>query len=249
LPSTLQFFNPSSTHKEFLECLLSTDDPLRDVPAKFWDLNTRNGASLNLAAGLVSIEPKTFLDGKTLYLIHPVHLHASRDTSWVLAVDAMTALECVRRRLGPHTTDIADFLIKRGIPFSTLRRMTSIPGPRTPPRPISNLLGTRPTKYQFNLADFSAYQSLCESVLKSKPFCRAALCMGGIVARLAREIIPITAALFGPSQDALEGSQQIMVSGGELFCDDKLSDTYTDLICGVYEIPTAHRSMYTLGSL
>jgi hypothetical protein len=72
---------------------LLMDDPLRDVPAKFWDLNTRNGASLNLAAGLVRIEPKTFLDKKTLYLIHPVD--TSRDSLWVLAVDAMTALECV----------------------------------------------------------------------------------------------------------------------------------------------------------
>jgi hypothetical protein len=232
--------------KEFFECLLSSNDPLRDVPEKFWDLNTRNSGCLNLATGLVHIEPKTFLDGKTLYLIHPVD--ASRDT-WILAVDATTALECVRRRLGPHTTDIAGFLITQGMPFSTLRRMTSIPGPRTPPRPISSFLGTRPINYRFSLTDFSAYQAICESVLKSKPFCRAALCMGGIVARLAREIIPISAALLGPSPDALEGSQEIMVSGSELFCDDKFSETYTDLICGVYEIPTAHRSMYTFKSL
>ena len=232
---------------DFLECLLSTNDPLRDVPAKFWDLSTTNSVSLNLSAGLVRIEPKTFLDGETLYLIHPVDV--SRDPSWVLAVDAVTALECVRRRLGPHATDIADFLITRGIHFSTLQRLTLIPGPRTPPRPISTFLGTRPTNYQFNLADFSAYQSICESVLKSEPFCRAALCMGGIVARLAREIIPIRAVLLGPSPSALEGSQKIIVSGGELFCDDKLSETYTDLICGAYEIPTAQRSMYTIKSL
>ena len=232
---------------EFLECLLSTDDPLRDVPAKFWDLNTTNSVCLNFAAGLVRIEPKTFLDGKTLYLIHPVD--ASRDSSWVLAVDAMTALECVRRRLGPHATDIAEFFITRGMRFSTLQRMTSIPGPRTPSRLISTLLGTRPKNYRFNLMDFSAYKSLRESILKSKPFCRAALCMGGIVARLAREVIPIQAALLGPSPDALEGSQEIMVSDGELFCDDKLSETYTDLICGAYEIPTTQHSMYSIKSL
>jgi len=62
--------------------------------------------------------------------------------------------------------------------------MTSIPTPHTPPL-ISNLLGTRPISYRFDIADFSAYQTLCDSILKSKPFCRAALCMGGIVARLA----------------------------------------------------------------
>jgi hypothetical protein len=231
--------------QDFLECLLSKDDPLRDVPAKFWDLNTSNSASINLAAGFIHIEPKKFLDGITHYLIRPVGLHASRDSSWVLAVNAMTALECVRRRLGPHTIDIAEFLINRGIPFKTLRPMTSIPAPHTPPRPLSNFLGTRLMNYRFDVADFSVYQTLCDSVLKSKPFCRAALCMGGIVARLAREILPITAALLGPSQDALEGSQKIMVCDDGNFCDDNLSDAYTDLICGVYKVSTVHRSMYT----
>ena len=83
----------------------------------------------------------------------------------------------------------------------------------------------------------------------SKPFCHAALCVGGIVVHLAREIILNAATLLGPSPDALEGSQQVMVSGGEVFCDNKLSDTYMDLICGVYMIPTVHRSTYMLESL
>jgi len=69
--------------------------------------------------------------------------------------------------------------------------------------------------------------------------------MGGIVAHLAREIIPNTAALLGPSQDALEGSQKIMACDDQLFCDDVLSDPYTNLICGVYKIPMVHCSMYT----
>jgi hypothetical protein len=234
--------------QRFLECLLS-EDPLRDVPAKFWDLNASNIAPLNLDAGFIRIEPKTFLDKITRYLIRPVGLHASRDSSWVLAVDAMTALECVRRRTGPHTIDIAEFLMNRGIPFSTLQRMTSTPGPCTPPQPISNLLGTRPKKYWFDIADFSVYQTVCDSALRSNPFCRAALCMGGIVARLARETIPNTAALLGPSQDALDGLQKIMVCGDELFCDDELSEAYKDLICGVYKVHTDHLSMYMLNLL
>jgi hypothetical protein len=66
--------------QDFLECLLSKD-PLHNVPAKFWDLNASNSASLNLAAGFIHIEPKQFLDGITRYLIRPVGLHASRDSS------------------------------------------------------------------------------------------------------------------------------------------------------------------------
>ena len=237
--------------QEFLQCLLSTHDPLYDVPAKFWDLNPSNSASLNLvnlAAEFVRIEPKMFPDGTTRYLIRPVNLNASRDSPWVLAVDAMTALKCVRRHLGPHTTDIANFLLTRGIPFSTLQRMPSIPGLRTPPRPMSTLLGTQPMDHKFGLADFLAYQSLCESVVKSKPFGHAALCMGGIVARLAREIIPNTATLLGPSQAALEGSQKIMSFGDEFFCYNKLPAASTNLICGVYKIPMRSGSAYTLKS-
>ena len=104
-------------------------------------------------------------------------------------------------------------------------------------------------KYQFDLADFSVYQTLCHSVLRSNPFCRAALCMGGIVARLARETIPNTAALLGPSQDALDGLQKIFVCGDKLFCDNELSDAYKDLICGVYKVHTIHSSMYTVESV
>ena len=230
--------------QDFLQCLLSKDDPLRDIPAKFWDLNSCNSANPNLATGFVRIEPKRFSNGVTHYLIQPNGLHASRDASWVLAVDAMTALECIHQRLGPHTIVVANFLINRGIPFSTLRPMTSIPAPHTPPQPISNLLGIRPMNYQFDIADFSAYQTLCDSFLKSNPSSRAALCMGGIVARLAREFLLNTAALLGPSQDALEGSQKILVCGDKFFCDDQLSDTHTNLICGVYKVPTVHRSMY-----
>ena len=85
----------------------------------------------------------------------------------------MTTLECICQRLGPHTTDIAEFPITQGIPFSIIQRMTSIPSPCTP---------------------------LC---IKSSG--HAALCtMGGIVARLAQEIIPISATLLRPSPDALE---------------------------------------------
>ena len=31
-----------------------------------------------------------------------------------------------------------------------------------------------------------------------------------------------------------------MACDDQLFCDDVLSDAYTDLICGVYKIPTVH---------
>ena len=79
------WLNSSEMHRQpiwnFLECLLSTDDPLCNIPTKFWDLNARNSMCLDLATGLVRIEPKTFLDGRMLYLIHPVDM--TRDSSWV----------------------------------------------------------------------------------------------------------------------------------------------------------------------
>lgn len=53
-------------------------------------------------------------------------------SSWVLAVDTMTALECVHQGLGPHMTNILDFLINPGISFSILQCMLSILSPCMP---------------------------------------------------------------------------------------------------------------------
>jgi hypothetical protein len=123
---------------DFLGCLLSTRDPLRDVPGKYWDLSPM-GADPLTQSTTVFIRIKNFDDR---YLLHPINLHPSRDTSWVLAVDAMTALECIRHGLGPHTLDIANYLVDHGISFSTISSLRpSSQCLKRDPQHVGSLLG------------------------------------------------------------------------------------------------------------
>jgi len=64
--------------------------------------------------------------------------------------------------------------------------------------------------------------------------------MGGIIWRLARQSLPDSAVLCGPSQDALDGCCEVFSCGEEKFCDDALPEAALDLICGVYKIPTQY---------
>ena len=227
---------------DFLGCLLSTRNPLRDVPGKYWDLSSMGADPLTQSTtNFICIERRVFED-RARYLLRPINLHPSRDTSWVLAVDAMTALECIRRGLGPHTLDIANYFIDHGIPFSTISYLQpSSQGLKREPRLVGGLLGRRPKGYTFNLADYAAYTTIRDSYLLSHSNARAALCAGGIVARLAREEMSNVAVLSGPSEAALNGEQTVFTSGDDRFCDDMIPPEVIDLICGVYEVETGQK--------
>jgi len=241
-----QGMNVSGTNQraitDFLGCILSSENPLRAVPGKFWDLSADGADPLNeLTPRFIRIEKRQFKD-RPRYLLRPCNLHPTRDTSWCITVDALTALECIRRSLGPHSLDIANYFVDHGIPFSTLdhlRPTSQLPSsPSCLPRRV---LGRRPKGYKFNLADYAAYVTLRDSYLSTQPHARAALCAGGIVARLARESLSAVAVLSGPSQSALEGKQVVLTWNGQHFCDDTVSEVDTDLICGVYEVETDNK--------
>ena len=239
----MQFSNTNEQAiMDFLGCLLSTRNPLRDIPGKYWDLSSSGADPLaELTTHFIRIERREFHD-QARYLIHPINLHPSRNTSWALAVDAMTALECIRRGLGPHSLDIANYFIDHGIPFSTIGYLRpSSRGLKRGRQPVGTLLGRRPKGYTFNLADYAAYTTIRDSYLLSHPNARAALCTGGIVARLAREGMSNVAVLSGPSEAALNGEQRVLTSGDDHFCDDTIPLEGLDLICGVYEVETGQR--------
>ena len=157
----------------------------------------------------------------------------------------MTSLECIRQSFGPSLIDIAEFLIKNGIPFRTLAPSSQLPIANVSATSSRQFLGHRPYQYKFDPADFAAYETLRDYFLLAQPQGRRALCYGGIVARLAREILPDSVVLAGPSYSALQGQQETLHDGGDLFVDDQLSDRDLDLICGTYEVKTSERSMYS----
>lgn len=221
--------------KEFLVAL-ETSGPLHGVPAKFWDLSPWNSNSLNRVLSSIRIEVKHF--GKmTLCLLHPRISEEVKDvtTSWQVAVLPMTALECIRRNLGPCRNEIVNYLLAHGMEFHTLQTVELLP----PPAPVLQpLLRHRPTGYVFDQADFLAYESSRDSFLQSHPYARRALCEGGIIARLARESMSDTLVFQGPSEEALEGKCSVFASPDGIMVDDHLPQDIKDLICGTYNVKT-----------
>jgi hypothetical protein len=225
--------------QDFLEILAGSDDPFKDVPGKYWDLSPSGlNPMVKLCNASISIEEWQFTDGKH-HIIRSRLLHPSRDTSWLLSVDPMTALECVRRSLGPHTLDIADFLISHGVRFRTLQRIPNSLNSEQPPRRRCRYLGNRPANYSFDLADFAGYEALRDSFLRSQSHGPLALREGGIIARLAREVLPNSNALSGPSSEALSGHRARFTYGDEIYVDDNFLKAELELICGTYVLSNA----------
>jgi len=226
--------------EDFLSILAGSPDPFIDVPGKYWDLSPSGHSPIvDLDKVFISIEERQFTVGKR-YIIRPRFLHPSRDTSWLLSVDPMTALECIRRGLGPHTIDIANSLISHGVHFRTLQHIpNSSNSEQLPVRPHCRYLGYRSVDYSFDLADFAGYEALRDSFLRSQSHGPLALREGGIVARLAREVLPNSNALSGPSSDALSGHRARYICGDEIYVDDSFLEVELGLICGTYVLGNA----------
>jgi hypothetical protein len=227
--------------QDFLSILaVCGNNPLKDVPGKYWDLSPLGGNPIvDLSKVYISIEEMQFTTG-TQYFISPLsRLHTERDTPWFLSVDPMTALECIRRGLGPHTIDIANFFITHGVQFRTFQRIQNSPNPEIPPVPPQcRYLGYRSLDYSFDLADFAGYEVLRDSFLRSQPHGALALREGGIIARLAREVLPNSNALSGPSPEALGGhrARHVYDDKPEIYVEDEFSDAELRLICGTYAL-------------
>jgi hypothetical protein len=232
--------------EDFLSILTGCKNPFKEVPGKYWDLSP---LGLNPIVGLsrvyISIEEMQFVDstkrstGSTEYFISPLprFLHTERNTSWCLSVDSMTALECIRRHLGPHTIDIANFLINHGVRFRTFQCIQNSPDSLIPPvRPQCRYLGYRSPNYSFDLADFAGYEVLRDSFLRAQPHGPLALREGGIIARLAREVLPNSNALSGPSSEALAGHRARLVCDDKIYVEDEFTESELRLICGTYAL-------------
>jgi len=104
------------------------------------------------------------------------------------------------------------------------------------------MLGNRPLQYKYDSADFAKYLTTRDTYLENHSHSRRALSVGGFIARLAREALPVSAILMGPSQEALEGKQDVLFCGDEVWVDDGLSEEVRQMICGMYaqetEVPS-----------
>ena len=228
--------------QDFLSILAVCRNPLKDVPGKYWDLSPLGRLPIvDLSKVYISIDVMDFADSTMQYLISPLprflHNLKERDASWSLCVDSMTALECIRRGVGPHTIDIANFFIAHGVRFRTYQRIENSPSSEKPPvRPQCRYLGYRSLNYTFDLADFARYEVLRDSFLRSQPHGPLALREGGINARLAREVLLNSNALSGLSSEALGGHCARLVCDDKIYVEDEFSDAELRLICGTYTL-------------
>ena len=232
--------------RDIVQCLLDVGKGLvTTIPSLLWDLNQHNHWYLYNRTELVTSIQKKNTDQGVIYLIRTNKLPAANNVQWALVLeDPATALECLRRHWGPHFVDIANQLCSRGHPFSTC-----IPGPSpiAQPRPPIISLGYRSKGYIPLPCDYAAYEGLRNKFLAT-PRGRAALLKGGIIWRLAREIIPEVAVLTGPSSEASTTGQALACEGQYLW-DDQLSEEELDLISGVYKVYTGTFSAFQVDRL
>ena len=146
----------------FLSLLLQSQVPLVDIPTDLWDLASDSLEPLVDVQSFIHIVD-TNLGISTPYFLQPRDLHSTHDCSWVVAVNALTALQCLHCSLGPHPVDIASDLVSRGIPFRTFAKF------KRPDANVSSPPFTIPTlpiflfDYKPDLADYVTYEMMRDS--------------------------------------------------------------------------------------
>ncbi|KAI0666351.1 hypothetical protein C8Q78DRAFT_984036 [Trametes maxima] len=106
--------------------------------------------------------------------------------------------------------------------------------------PMAGCLGWRQLSFRGTEWDYRHYEGHAYEILAS-PRGRAAILEGGIVWRLALEILGDDArqrAAEGPSSDVLQFAQEVRL-GQESYLDDALTAEEIDIICGTYKVADA----------
>jgi hypothetical protein len=140
-----------------------------------------------------------------------------------------------------HTPfEIAKVFLARGTPFST-RIPLRIPKSASHNCSVS-MLGWRKKGYQPDRLDYMEYEEQLKAFLHGRPHARAALLKGGLIWRLAKEVLGNSMdeySLAGPSQSVVEFGDSFPVeAGGQELADDTLSEQELDFICGLYKVYT-----------
>ncbi|KAJ8096166.1 hypothetical protein PM082_000074 [Marasmius tenuissimus] len=173
------------------------------------------------------------LDGRECFQIQEPN-----STFSLLIPDPAAILQITRQAWGSTVTDIAIEFFHHGIPFHTTicgplpantKSETTVKEPR---------LGNRPQNYSPDINDFIAYESARNEFLKSNRG-RAAVLAGGLIARIAREVIPEEAVVYGPDPTSvLQTGTCLFTADGLGYWDHMITEEEIDLVCGVYYVQT-----------
>ena len=138
-------------------------------------------------------------------------------------------------------------LVEKGIPFTTRISLRRPPQPLPQlPRPVN--LGWRYSDYQPDHLDYEAYEQRRNALLL-EPRGRVVLLTGGIVWRLAMEVLSPDAMLVGPTPGEYGNYVTPSMDPPIVLWDEGLTESELDLICGVYHVPSELAAVYSLHKL
>ncbi|KAF7796983.1 hypothetical protein EIP86_008172 [Pleurotus ostreatoroseus] len=160
------------------------------------------------------------------------------DMGWkIFLPHASTLFEIGRRGPFKKKGDIVATLLARGLSFRTVREAPALATRITIPPTVKRTF-TEPTR-EFSLEDYLMHEQHRKNLLK-QPRGRAALLKGGIVWRLALEVLgeeAATMALTSPEE------YKFGVNVGDRYLvDDELTESELDVIVGVYHVATSQRA-------
>jgi len=135
-------------------------------------------------------------------------------------------------------SEIGQGLLEYGIPFHTVvqRKCQNM---QKVFRSRQTGLGQRPEHFQPTRADFAAYESARDDILRSRSG-RAIRLLGGIVGRIAAEIVPDCEVLDGPN---LTNVVVVGTHGDSEFVDDAVDQHELDIVSGVYHVDGKFREI------
>lgn len=206
----------------------------QNIPDSLRDITEHSNATQLIRGSNIEITSKLTggQNGKKIYLVN-VKGHPQSLEPWHLCLEAAAAaVFCLRANLGNCLADVARNLLSKGIAFQTMMPVPADAPPTTTPKFIPH---TCTKGMVFGAVEYRLYEDRRDSFLRG-PRSRAALLAGGIVWRLALEVLGKEPAIGGPSDDALINGTRTAITGiGEMY-DDQLTPEEEAFICGVYRI-------------
>ena len=165
-----------------------------------------------------------------LYILRPPP-NSTDPSSWFIATTSATAVLMVYRSEWNTMLEIGRGLLEYGVPFHTVveRERQDV---QKVVRSRTTGLGMRPENFKPTPADFAAYESARDDILRSRTG-RAIRLLGGIVGRMAAEIVPDCEVLDGPN---LTNAVVVGTHGNKEFVDDAVEQHELDVVSGVYHV-------------
>jgi hypothetical protein len=216
---------------DFYNTALREETTYVDLPCA-WDISRVANLSLFCDMQLINLQcvSNAIDEKKKLYILRPPK--GSRDpSSWFVATTSATAVLLVYRSEWKTMFEIGRGLLELGIPFRTVVEWKRDRQPvKKALRSKTKGLGSRPHGFSPTREDLIAYQSARDDILRSG-YGRSIRLLGGIMGRLAAEVVPDYDILDGPN---LVDVEVVGRDGNSEFVDDAVGDEQLDIVSGVY---------------